>query len=109
MRDGVILLNAGHLPHEIDATGLAADPRVGPEEAGRTVSRRFALQDGRRVHLLTGGHMVNLAGPRPMGNSIESMDLVSPCRPAVWRQSLRARSMPGIASCRYARHRRRGG
>ena len=25
--------------------------------------------------MLAGGHMVNLAGPRPLGNSIESMDL----------------------------------
>jgi adenosylhomocysteinase len=33
------------------------------------------LTDGRRVHLLARGHMFNLAGPRPLGNSIESMDL----------------------------------
>jgi adenosylhomocysteinase len=33
------------------------------------------LADGRRVHLLSRGHMFNLAGPRPLGNSIESMDL----------------------------------
>ena len=33
------------------------------------------LNDGRKVNLLAGGHMVNLAGPRPLGNSIESMDL----------------------------------
>ena len=33
------------------------------------------LSDGRRVHLLARGHMFNLAGPRPLGNSIESMDL----------------------------------
>jgi adenosylhomocysteinase len=33
------------------------------------------LDDGRRIHLLGEGHMVNLAGPSPLGNSIESMDL----------------------------------
>ncbi len=27
------------------------------------------------MYVLTDGHMVNLAGPRPLGNSIESMDL----------------------------------
>jgi adenosylhomocysteinase len=37
--------------------------------------RTLVLSDGRRVHLLTGGHMVNLGGPRPLGNSIESMDI----------------------------------
>ncbi len=50
---GAILANAGHFPHELEAAGLTA--------AGVTV--------------LEGGHMVNLAGPRPLGNSIESMDL----------------------------------
>jgi adenosylhomocysteinase len=33
------------------------------------------LDDGRKIHILGGGHMANLAGPRPLGNSIESMDL----------------------------------
>ena len=33
------------------------------------------LADGRRIHIISRGHMYNLAGPRPLGNSIESMDL----------------------------------
>jgi adenosylhomocysteinase len=53
LKPGAILANAGHFPWEIEAEALSA--------AGATV--------------LTGGHMVNLAGPRPLGNSIESMDL----------------------------------
>jgi adenosylhomocysteinase len=56
LRDGAILANAGHVPWEIDAVGIEA------------------AAEG-RVTVLTGGHMVNLAGPRPLGNSIESMDL----------------------------------
>src|SRR5205085_8203719 len=59
LKDGAILANAGHFPWEIDAAGLAA----------------AAAEQGRRVTVLGGGHMVNLAGPRPLGNSIESMDL----------------------------------
>jgi adenosylhomocysteinase len=51
LKDGAILANAGHFPWEIEGI-----------ESGR-------------VTLLEGGHMVNLAGPRPMGNSIESMDI----------------------------------
>jgi adenosylhomocysteinase len=51
LKDGAILANAGHFPWEIEGI-----------ESGR-------------VTLLEGGHMVNLAGPRPLGNSIESMDL----------------------------------
>ena len=53
LKEGAILANAGHFPWEIEAEALSA--------AGATV--------------LTGGHMVNLAGPRPLGNSIESMDI----------------------------------
>ena len=53
LRPGAILANAGHFPRELDAPAL--------EAAGAIV--------------LEGGHMVNLAGPRPLGNSIESMDL----------------------------------
>ena len=53
LKPGAILANAGHFPRELDAAGL--------EAAGATV--------------LEGGHMVNLAGPRPLGNSVESMDL----------------------------------
>jgi adenosylhomocysteinase len=59
LKDGAILANAGHFPWEIDAAGIGA----------------AAGEQGRRIHVLTGGHMVNLAGPRPLGNSIESMDL----------------------------------
>jgi len=33
------------------------------------------MKDGRAIHILGGGHMANLAGPRPLGNSVESMDL----------------------------------
>ena len=56
LKDGAILANAGHFPGEIDVAGIEA-------------------ASGGRVTVLTGGHMVNLAGPRPLGNSIESMDL----------------------------------
>jgi adenosylhomocysteinase len=73
--DDAVLINAGHAPVEIDVAGLAADPSVaafGPTADGIST---FVLLDGRRIHLLTDGHMVNLAGPRPLGNSIESMDV----------------------------------
>jgi len=76
LKDGAILLNGGHLPHEIDVPALRADERV-----HRVLSHvcegieTLELDDGRRIHLLAQGHMANLAGPRPLGNSAESMDL----------------------------------
>jgi adenosylhomocysteinase len=71
LKDGAILANAGHIPWEIDLAGLSAAAKVESDE-GITTLR---LGDGRRLHVLADGHMVNLAGPRPLGNSIESMDI----------------------------------
>jgi adenosylhomocysteinase len=72
LKDGAILLNAGHFPHEIDVAGIEA--AVPGTPAGDGI-RTHRLPDGRSISILAGGHMVNLAGPRPLGNSIESMDL----------------------------------
>jgi adenosylhomocysteinase len=75
-RDGAILMNGGHFPHEIDVDGLRASPLVDrvdtyPADGIETV----VLKDGRVIHILGHGHMANLAGPRPLGNSVESMDI----------------------------------
>jgi len=75
IKDGAVLCNAGHFPREIAVAAIARSPQVtGTIPAGEGITT-FRLADGRRFHLLTDGHMVNLAGPRPLGNSIESMDL----------------------------------
>jgi adenosylhomocysteinase len=75
LRDGAILVNVGHFPVEIDVPGIEADPRVVERREATDGIATLRLDDGRLVHVLTEGHMVNLAGPRPLGNSIESMDL----------------------------------
>jgi adenosylhomocysteinase len=75
LRDRVVLINAGHFPAEIAVERIAADPRVAKRQEGPEGVTTFRLTDGRAMHLLAGGHMVNLGGPRPLGNSIESMDL----------------------------------
>jgi adenosylhomocysteinase len=75
VRDGVVLISAGHLPWELDVPALEADPLVATTDEVTDGILTLRLTDGRAVHVLTRGHMVNLAGPRPLGNSIESMDL----------------------------------
>src|SRR5712691_3245800 len=75
LRDGVILANAGHFPAEIDAAGLIGAMEVAGQREYADDLLTLELNDGRRAHLLARGHMFNLAGPRPLGNSIESMDL----------------------------------
>lgn len=75
LKDGVILANAGHFPLEIDVAGMVGHSTVRESFRDDEGIETLHLTDGRRVHILTEGHMFNLAGPRPLGNSIESMDL----------------------------------
>jgi adenosylhomocysteinase len=76
LKDGVILVNGGHFPHEIDVEGMRQQDGVVAHEtyAGEGIEC-LVLADGRRIHIIGAGHMANLAGPRPLGNSVESMDL----------------------------------
>ena len=76
IRDGAILMNGGHFPHEIDAEGFRNSPDVaGTDRYEAEQIETVRMRDGRTFHILGGGHMANLAGPRPLGNTIESMDL----------------------------------
>lgn len=70
---GVLLANAGHFPFEIDVRYIKADA-VDQIQLGEAITR-YQFADGRFFDLVTDGRMMNLAGPLPKGNSIESMDL----------------------------------
>lgn len=74
-KDGVILVNGGHFPTEIDVEGIKAAAEVNAVDTYTDGIETLHLVDGRKIHILGAGHMANLAGPRPLGNSIESMDL----------------------------------
>jgi adenosylhomocysteinase len=75
LRDGVIVANAGHFPAEIDVEAIAGSAGVVGTREYPDDLMTLELKDGRRIHVISRGHMLNLAGPRPLGNSIESMDL----------------------------------
>jgi len=71
MKDGALLANAGNYAHEIDVAALA---RLAAEE--RDVRRHvteYVLSDGRRIHLLAQGALVNIAASD--GHPVEIMDL----------------------------------
>ena len=73
LRDDVVLGNSGHFPWEIDVAALRADASsIDQVDDG---IERIHRPNGRRVVLLAGGRMFNLAGREPKGNSLESMDL----------------------------------
>jgi adenosylhomocysteinase len=71
MRDGAILANAGGVDVEIDVDGLTATA-TGAREVRRNVEE-FTTSDGRRLHLVGGGRVVNLTAGD--GHPVEIMDL----------------------------------
>ncbi|MCA1717985.1 MAG: adenosylhomocysteinase [Actinobacteria bacterium] len=71
MRDGAILANAGAVDEEIDTVGLA-EAASETREVRRNVEE-FVLSDGRMLHLLGHGMVVNLTAGD--GHPVEIMDL----------------------------------
>jgi len=75
IKDGAVLANAGHFPIEIDVASMVASDVVADRTAFEDGIDSLRLRNGRTIHIIAEGHMFNLAGPRPLGNSISSMDL----------------------------------
>lgn len=71
--DGILLANTGHFDREIDVPALNA--QTAERIPLGDVLVRHVLTDGRTIDLIAEGRMFNLAGSRPKGNSIESMDM----------------------------------
>jgi adenosylhomocysteinase len=71
VRDGAILVNAGHYSWEIDLPAL----RKGAVAVSRVngTTEVFTMASGQRIALLAEGEMLNLAGGG--GNPVEAMDL----------------------------------
>ena len=71
LKDGAILVNAGHFASEIDLPGLRKITEKYKQI--RPAIESFELENGNKVFLLAKGNPVNLAGGD--GNPIEVMDL----------------------------------
>jgi adenosylhomocysteinase len=71
LRNGAILVNAGHFEFEIDLAALREISRN--QQQIRPQIESFELENGRKIFLLAKGRPVNLAGGD--GNPIEVMDL----------------------------------
>jgi adenosylhomocysteinase len=70
-KDGAVLANAGHFNVEIDVEALAA--LAATRRQVRQNVEEFTLSDGRRLHLVAEGRLVNLAAGD--GHPIEIMDI----------------------------------
>jgi adenosylhomocysteinase len=71
MKDGALLANAGHYDHEFDLASLR-EMAASSREARRNVTE-YELPDGRRLHVLARGRLVNIAAAD--GHPVEIMDL----------------------------------
>jgi adenosylhomocysteinase len=71
MKDGALLANAGNYAHEIDVPALAA--MAVEERDARKHITEYVLGDGRRIHLLAHGALVNIAASD--GHPVEIMDM----------------------------------
>jgi adenosylhomocysteinase len=71
MKDGAVLANAGHFDVEVSLPGLRA-VAVSVEEV-RPLVEAYELPDGRRLNLLAGGRVVNLAAAE--GHPAAVMDI----------------------------------
>jgi adenosylhomocysteinase len=71
MKDGVLLANAGHYDHEFDLDALR-EMSASSREVRKDVTE-YELPDGRRLHVLARGRLVNIAAGD--GHPVEIMDL----------------------------------
>src|SRR5918997_1176872 len=71
MKDGAVLANAGHYDHEFDLAALQGEAAA-VREVRRNVTE-YELEDGRRLHVLARGRLVNIAAAD--GHPVEIMDI----------------------------------
>lgn len=73
MKDGAILCNSGHFNVEIDLKGLE-EISTNEREILEDIEE-YEMEDGRRIHVLAEGRLVNLAGKKSLGHPAEIMDM----------------------------------
>ncbi len=71
MRDGALIANSGHFNVEIDIPALAE--LAVSQETARPNVERYTLADGRRLHILGEGRLINLAAAE--GHPASVMDM----------------------------------
>jgi adenosylhomocysteinase len=72
MKDGAIVANSGHFNVEINIPALA-EMAVGKPKLVRPFVEQYDLRDGRRIHILGEGRLINLAAAE--GHPASVMDM----------------------------------
>jgi len=94
MRDGAVMANAGHFDVEIDKAaleGLASGKR-----RIREFVDEYRLADGRRLHLLAEGRLVNLAAAEGHPAAVMDMSFANQALSVEWVVKSRGSLSPGV-------------
>jgi adenosylhomocysteinase len=94
MRDGAVMANAGHFDVEIDKAaleGLASGKR-----RLREFVDEYRLADGRRLHLLAEGRLVNLAAAEGHPAAVMDMSFANQALSVEWVVKNRGLLSPGV-------------
>jgi adenosylhomocysteinase len=83
MRDGAIMANSGHFDVEIDKVALR-ELAVGGVRRIREFVDEFTLADGRRLHLLGEGRLVNLAAAEGHPAAVMDMSFANQALAVEW-------------------------
>jgi adenosylhomocysteinase len=83
MKDGAVLANAGHFDVEIDKAALA-DLGTGGVRRIRGFVDEYTLADGRRLHLLGEGRLVNLAAAEGHPAAVMDMSFANQALSVEW-------------------------
>src|SRR5438552_16604135 len=71
LKDQVVLGNAGHFDNEISRAGL--ERRAKSKRRAREFVEEYVLADGKRIHLIAEGRLLNIAAGQ--GHPVEIMDM----------------------------------
>ena len=95
MGDGAVLANAGHFDVEISLTDLAG-LAVEPPHAVLPLVDEYRLADGRRLHLVTKGRVVNLAAAAGHPASVMDLSFAAQALAVAHLARERADARPGV-------------
>jgi adenosylhomocysteinase len=106
MRDGVVMANSGHFDIEIDKVALR-DMAVSTTRVRENVEE-FVLQDGRRLHLIAEGRLVNLGAAEGHPAAVMDMSFADQALSLEWlsqqeRLEVRVHDVPAEIDAEVAR------
>jgi adenosylhomocysteinase len=95
MKDGAVLANAGHFDVEIDKNALS-ELAVGGVRRLRGSVDEYTMADGRRIHLLAEGRLVNLAAAEGHPAAVMDMSFANQALSVEWIVKGRGSLDPGV-------------